>query len=186
MFFSEEVLVDSPAERTTERLCSWLGAKEGAEAAADAIAAGGRTIARAGFAGLSKTVKVNTLEPYKRGDVTVIVLRWSATGPFADLFPTLDADLEVSAAGPDLSRVALIGSYRPPLGPVGELLDRTVLHKAGALTIRHWLQRARAVATTANSPAVSPQRGSAPAARPHPLRNATERRHPFEELPAPA
>ena len=186
MFFSEEVLVDSPAERTTERLSSWLGAKEGADAAADAIAAGGRTIARAGFAGLSKTVKVSTLEPYRRGDVTVIVLRWSATGPFADLFPTLDADLEVSAAGPALSRVALIGSYRPPLGPVGELLDRTVLHRAGALTIHHWLQGARAVATTANSPAVAPQTGNTPAERPKPLRNPTDRPWPREGFPAPS
>lgn len=159
MFFSEEVLVDSPAERTTERLSSWLGAKEGAEAAADAIAAGGRTLARAGFAGLSKTVRVSTLEPYTRGDITVIVLRWSATGPFGDLFPTLDADLEVSAAGSGLSRVALIGSYRPPLGPVGELLDQTVLHRAGALTIRHWLRGARTVATTAKSPAGIPANG---------------------------
>jgi hypothetical protein len=185
MFFSEEVLVDSPAERTTERLSSWLGAKEGADAAADAIAAGGRTIARAGFAGLSKTVKVSTLEPYRRGDVTVIVLRWSATGPFGDLFPTLDADLEVSAAGPALSRVALIGSYRPPLGPVGELLDRTVLHRAGALTIRHWLQAARAVATTANSPAVAPQTRHAIGEGPKSFRISTDRRPPLEGFPAP-
>ena len=185
MFFSEEVLVNSSAERTTERLWSWLGAKEGAAAAADAIAAGGRTLARAGFAGLSKTVEVSTLEPCTRGDVTVIVLRWSATGPFGDLFPTLDADLEVSAAGPDRSRVALIGSYRPPMGPVGELLDRTVLHRAATRTIDHWLRGARTAAETANSPVASPQTGRASAGRPKPLRSAIDRPWPMEGFPAP-
>jgi hypothetical protein len=185
MFFSEAVLVDSPAERTTERLKSWLGAKEGADAASDAIAAGGRTLARAGFAGISKTVEVSTLEPYLRGDVTVIALRWSATGPFGDVFPALDADHEVSPAGPGLSRVTLTGSYRPPLGPVGELLDRTILHRAGALSIRHWLRDARAVARTTKSPVVSPQTDNAPAARSKPLHNATDWTHPIEGFPAP-
>jgi hypothetical protein len=170
MFFSEEILVDSPVERTARRLSSWLAEREGAEAAADALAAGGRILARAEFAGLSKTVEVSTLEPYLRGHVTVIALRWSATGPFGDLFPTLDADLEVSAASPGLSRVALIGSYRPPLGPVGELLDRTVLRRAGARTIRHWLRGARAVATSPNSPSVSLRTDSASAVRPKPVR----------------
>jgi hypothetical protein len=186
MFFSQEILVDSPVERTAGRLSSWLVAREGEEAAVDAMAAGGRMLARAGFAGLSKAVEVSTLEPYLRGNVTVIALRWSATGPFGDLFPTLDADLEVSAAGPGLSRVALVGSYRPPLGTVGELLDRTVLRRAGAVTIRHWLRDARSVATTPNSPAASLQTGHAPAGSPKSLRSSPNRPHPIEGFPAPS
>jgi hypothetical protein len=185
MFFSEEVLVDSPVERTAGRLSTWLAAAEGAEAAAEAMAAGGRMLARAGFAGLSKTVEVSTVEPYLRGDVTVIALRWSATGPFGDLFPTLDANLEVSAAGPGLSRVALIGIYQPPWGSVGELLDRTVLRRAGAVTIRHWLRGAHVVATNGDQPVVSPQTRHAIGEGPKSFRISTDRRPPLEGFPAP-
>jgi hypothetical protein len=185
MFFSEEILVDSPVERTAGRLSTWLAAGDGQEAAADAMAAGGRMLAQAGFAGLTKTVEVSTLEPYLRGDVTVVALRWSATGQFGDLFPTLDADLEVSAAGPGLSRVALTGSYRPPLGPVGELLDRTLLRRVGRLTVRHWLRGARLVATNGNHPAVSRHGRHVSEERPKPFRIATDSRPPIEGFPAP-
>jgi hypothetical protein len=154
VFISEEVLVDSPVERTTARLSSWLAASEGQAAAADATAAGTRVLARAGFAGLSKTVEVDTLGPQLRGDVTVMPLRWSATGPFGDLFPTLDANLELSATGDGQTRVSLVGIYRPPLGPIGEILDKAVLHRAASVTIRRWLRTVRATVTNADHPEV--------------------------------
>ena len=185
VFLFEEVVVDSPVERTAGRLASWLTAGEGEAAAADAMAAGGRVLARAGFAGLSKTVEVSTLEPQLRGDVTVIALRWSATGAFGDLFPTLDANLEISAAGASQSRVALIGSYRPPLGPVGELLDRAALHRAAIVTIRRWLRGASAAATTADHQEASAQARRAPEGTSKSLRAATDRPPPIEGFPAP-
>ena len=80
-----------------------------------------------------------------------MALRWSATGPFVNLFPILVAFLEISAAGAGQSQIALIGSYKPPLGPAGELLDRAVLHKAGLVTIRRWLRAASAAATSSRS-----------------------------------
>jgi hypothetical protein len=89
-----------------------------------------------------------------RDGVTVIPLRWSATGPVGDLFPTLDANLEITACGAGRSRVTLVGSYRPPLGRVGVVLDRTVLHRAGRVTIRRWLRGARAAVMAADSAGV--------------------------------
>lgn len=74
---------------------------------------------------------MRTARPWLRDAVTVIPLRWSATGPLGELFPTLDANLEISAADAGQCRVALIGSYRPPLGSVGAVLDRAVLRTAG-------------------------------------------------------
>jgi hypothetical protein len=184
VFFSEDILVDSTVERTAGRLSSWLTAGEGRSAAVDAMAAGTRVLARAGFAGLSKTVEVSTLEPHLRGDVNVVALRWSATGPFGDLFPTLDANLEISAAGAGQTRVALIGIYRPPLGPVGELLDKAVLHRAASVTIRRWLRGARTAVTAADHPQVSGQPQRASEGIPKTLRAPTDRR-PIEGLPAP-
>ncbi len=154
VFFSEEILVDSAAERTCQRLSSWLAVGGGEIAAADALAAGGRVLMRAGFAGLSKTVEVDTMRANVRDGVTVIPLRWSATGPAGDLFPTLDANLEITGCEAGRSRVALVGSYRPPLGRVGVVLDRTVLHRAGRVTIRRWLRGARAAVMAADSAGV--------------------------------
>lgn len=179
-------MVGSPVERTLERLSSWLAGGDGQAAAADAVAAGGRVLARAGFAGLGKIVEVRTTLPWLRDGVTVVPLRWSATGPLGDLFPTLDANLEISASDAGQSRVALIGSYRPPLGPVGAVLDRAVLHTAGTVTIRRWLRGARAAVITADDAAVavaSPSEGArtAPKSVPAP----TDRRPDIGGLPAP-
>lgn len=174
MFFSEEALVDSPVERTVGRLSSWLAAADGQAAAAEALAAGGRVLARAGFAGLSKAVEVRTLAPGIRDGVTVIPIRWSATGPLGDLFPSLDANLEISAAEAGQSRMALTGSYRPPLGALGDLLDKAVLHRAGRVTIRRWLHAAGVVVT-------NPELGQA-AARPQ-QRAVRETRSRFEPRP---
>jgi hypothetical protein len=154
VFFSEEVLVDAPVERTCQRLTSWLAVGASGTAAADALAAGARVLPRAGFAGVGKTVEVRTMQPQVRAGVTVIPLRWSATGPLGELFPTLDANLEISATDAGQSRVALIGSYRPPLGRVGLVLDQAVLHTAGRVTVRRWLRRARAEVNAADPASV--------------------------------
>jgi hypothetical protein len=186
VFFSEEVLVDSSAERTVKRLSSWLAGGEGEAAAADALAAGERVLSRAGFAGLGKTVEIRTMPPFARAGVTVIPLRWSATGPLGDLFPTLDANLEISPYHAGQSRVALIGSYRPPLGPVGAVLDRAVLGGAGRVTIRRWLSGARAAVTAADDAADaarSPSEG--PRTAPKSVRASTDRLPDIGGLPAP-
>lgn len=151
MYFSEEKLVDSPVEETAARLASWLAAGNGQAAAEHAMAAGGRVLARAGFAGLSTTVQVRTSPPVPGGDVTVMALRWSATGPFVSPSPVLVAFLETSAAGAERSRIALIGSYRAPPGSADGFLDQAVLHRAGLVTIQSWLRAASAAATTINS-----------------------------------
>ncbi len=85
--------------------------------------------------GLSKLVRVRLLEPIRRQDTLSIPLRWEATGATGELFPVLDADLVLSAAGPDRVRLALTGSYRPPFGRAGAVLDRAIMHRLGTATI---------------------------------------------------
>jgi len=57
----------------------------------------------------------------------VIPLTWRAAKGHV-LFPTVDARLEIAALSfnPPLVQVSLVGSYRPPMGTVGLLLDRLV------------------------------------------------------------
>jgi hypothetical protein len=186
VFFSEEVLVASSVEHTLRRVSSWLAGVDSETAAADALTAGGRVLTRAGFAGLGKVVEVRTARPWLRDAVTVIPLRWSATGPMGDLFPTLDANLEISAADAGQSRVALIGSYRPPLGPVGAVLDRAVLRRAGRVTIRRWLREAgAAVAATDDAQAAAPGPSDSAPTPPLSVWTSTDGRPDVGGLPSP-
>jgi hypothetical protein len=145
VFFSEEVVVDASAESAGHALTRWLAVGGSSPAASASVAVGGPVVVRAGFAGLTKTIEVHAMPSRVRDGVTVVPLRWSATGPTGDMFPTLDANLEITPLDPHRSRVALVGSYRPPLGPMGTVLDQTALRHAARATIRHWLAQAREV-----------------------------------------
>jgi hypothetical protein len=92
--------------------------------------------------GASKLVQMRMLEPVPRGDGIAIPLRWEATGPMGRLFPVLDADLVLTPSDGESSQLALTGAYRPPLGRLGARLDRAVLHRAAAATIRSLLKQA--------------------------------------------
>jgi hypothetical protein len=86
--------------------------------------------------GASKLVRVRLLEPVPRDDTVVLPLRWEATGAAGRLFPVLDANLVLTPNGDERSTLALTGAYRPPLGSVGAALDRALLNRAAASTIR--------------------------------------------------
>lgn len=81
----------------------------------------------AGFeVGRDVVIELGAYEPV---EITraVIPLTWQAAVGHV-LFPTVDARLEIAALSfnPPLVQVSLVGSYRPPLGTVGLLLDRLV------------------------------------------------------------
>ena len=87
---------------------------------------------------LAKKVDV-TLGPVREhGEITLIAFAWHATGA-ASLFPSLDADLEVSPLGEDRSELTLRGRYVPPGGTPGKLIDRLLLHRLADATIRAFL-----------------------------------------------
>lgn len=85
--------------------------------------------------GLSKAVSMHMGKPRVRGDAFVVPLQWSATGP-AELFPVMEADLEIAPLGADQTELRFSGSYDPPLGPVGRQLDRLLLHQLAEATVR--------------------------------------------------
>ena len=71
---------------------------------------------------------------------TVIPLRWTATDA-PGLFPSLDADLEVAPHGAGSTQLSISARYRPPLGPLGEVIDRAVLHRVAEATVKDFLDR---------------------------------------------
>ena len=101
--------------------------------------------------GLSKAVSVYVGKVRDRGEGFVMPLRWSATGP-TELFPVMEADLEIAPLGTYESQLRLSGSYEPPLGSVGRRLDRLLLHQLAEATVRAFLSElvAALVAETAS------------------------------------
>ena len=101
------------------------------------------------------------LEPVPREDVVVLPLRWEATGVTGRLFPVLDADLTITPAGAGQTLITLNGAYRPPLSGIGAGLDRAMLRRAAAATIRTLLTRI-ADALASPAPAAGPVTGPQP------------------------
>jgi hypothetical protein len=110
-------------------------------------------LARVGPApGVSRLVEVHVCELVTRGRA-VLALRWEAAGPGGGLFPVLDADITMAPYGESGTLIALAGSYRPPLGLVGAALDRVVLHRVAAATVRRFVNR---IGEAVADPAVAP------------------------------
>ena len=140
----EESIVDAPPDWVRQRLEARLRA-DGLRAESAASFEHEHTLrVHAAVAGLSKTIAMITLPAYQRGEVTVIALRWVATGPLGELFPTLEANLELEPTDDGRTRMVLIGAYRPPLRRLGASIDRLVLHTVAATTIHGFLTQVSA------------------------------------------
>jgi hypothetical protein len=87
---------------------------------------------------LGKTVSVHVGQPIARGEVTVVPLTWQATST-PGLFPVLSADLEVAGLGDDLTQLTLQGRYDPPLGSIGQRIDRLLMHRVAEASVRSFL-----------------------------------------------
>lgn len=114
----------------------------------------------------SRLVRVQSTDPAYRDDAMRIGLRWEAVGVTGALFPALDADITLSAEG-QRTRVALTGTYRPPLGAFGAGLDRLVLRKVATATITAFLDHVSAAlqgdpAMVADPAPSWPSRGPSP------------------------
>lgn len=105
---------------------------------------GGAQLLRVGpmVAGRSIGVPVEVrIGPRWTRDGTIAVpIRWEAA-VLGALFPVLDGTLVFSRLGAARTRLELEASYRPPMDAVGELLDRTLLHRVAEATVRSFLQR---------------------------------------------
>lgn len=141
MFVGDEVQLDVGFAVARERLAR-LG-ESGALFApsADAYAPG---LARVGPDAVSKLVRVRVRELSWTDKSGGLALRWEATGAGGKLFPVLDADLTLVDFGARGTLVALAGVYRPPLGVLGQALDRAGLHRIAVATIRGFLTRVAA------------------------------------------
>jgi hypothetical protein len=138
MFVAQDLTIGAgsrAAQARFENLLHGTWLAQMSQAACDGGVAG---LLRVGPAGpiASKVVRVSFLNPMYRDDVMTVGLRWEAVGAADRLFPVLDANISISPAGEETARLALAGSYRPPLGRLGAELDRAVMHQVATATMR--------------------------------------------------
>jgi hypothetical protein len=141
MFVGDEVVLDVSFAAARARLTDLMGNDLLRSASQDAYGAGITGLASVGVPGLRKAVRVLAYELAETGGDAGLAIRWEAIGPGGGLFPVLDADIKIVPAGDQTTLLVLAGVYRPPLGPLGMALDRAVLHRVAAATIRDFLGR---------------------------------------------
>jgi hypothetical protein len=88
---------------------------------------------------IDKEVEIRLGTPYRLNSKTLLPMTWSATGP-ERLFPQLDADIEVAAIG-SRTQLSISARYRPPMGSLGRVLDRAMLHRVAEASIKDFLDR---------------------------------------------
>ena len=127
----ERALVSSPT--------GWLSAMAG-----EGQARGDGLLGEVGVgplaARLRRQVRVQLGEPVRFPSMTSLPLTWEPVG-LEGVLPRLDADLELGSLGEGRTQLAISARYRPPLGVVGQTLDRVLLHRVAEATLKDFLDR---------------------------------------------
>lgn len=139
MFVAEESVLPMPYEQARERLLDYVRVDGLQSSSEDAFEQGRELLVRAGVGAVSKQILVQLLQPYEHEAVTVVPLRWVATGAAGTMFPQLDGNLELAAADEARSTLKLAGAYRAPLAAVGATLDRVLLHRVADASVGRFL-----------------------------------------------
>jgi len=92
-------------------------------------------------------LEIGTAEIHRSG--LIYPVGWTATGA-ERLFPRLSAELRISHVGLQRTKITLDGTYEPPLGPLGRVVDRVLLRGVAESTVKAWIER-MAAALTAES-----------------------------------
>lgn len=87
---------------------------------------------------ISKNAWVQFGKPEQTGSAVLIPIRIQGTG-FAELFPTLEGEIELAPMGDELTQVTLRGNYKPPLGALGKVANKALLHRVAEGSIKHFL-----------------------------------------------
>lgn len=84
-------------------------------------------------------VEVELGEPIRMATKVVLPLRWNAAGVAPRIFPSMEADLEIAPLGPTTTQVAMSARYTPPMGGLGRVIDRAVLHRVAEATLKDFM-----------------------------------------------
>ena len=141
MFVDEVLVLDVPVAAAQARLLAFHVDGGVQDAATFAFREGHVLLQGDGFTGWTDQVAVHSVPAYLRGATAILPLRWVVTGTSGDIFPAVDANLELDRAPDGRARLSFRGSYRPPWGQVGFGLDQQRLQDAARATARGLLDR---------------------------------------------
>jgi hypothetical protein len=85
------------------------------------------------------------------GPVIVFQLQWHAAESGA-FFPAMKADLSLYRLGKDETQLELSGSYEPPLGAIGKVLDAIVMHRVAEASVHRFVADVAALLKTEGRP----------------------------------
>jgi hypothetical protein len=103
---------------------------------------------------VTREVEVTLWPPRERDNALARSLTW-VPSEWQSLFPLLDGDIELAPIGPDWCRISLAAAYTTPLGGFGARVDRALLHRVAASTVRSFLtQVATGLQTDIDIPSV--------------------------------
>ncbi|TAM60304.1 hypothetical protein EPN52_05390 [bacterium] len=91
----------------------------------------------------TRKVLMNLGEPEQRTHATLVPIRWRVTDSRA--FPEFHGWIEVVPLSSTHAKLAILGDYTPPLGPLGLMIDRVGGNAVAEITVRRLLQRLRLV-----------------------------------------
>jgi hypothetical protein len=122
--------------------------------ARNATQRGDRLLADVGFGDtlrVERAVAIELRPAVRTSSKTIIPFSWRATGSTAGLFPTMEGDLEVASLDAALTQLAISARYAPPLGVVGRMLDRAVLHRVAEATVKDFLDHLGGILLTSHA-----------------------------------
>ncbi len=104
---------------------------------------GNRLLSELGFeiAGgrIQRRIKIDVRPGRRTAGATLIPISWRAASASA-LFPVLDGQLEIASLGPKTTQLGISANYEPPLGLVGKIADRALLHRVAEVTVKDFLE----------------------------------------------
>jgi hypothetical protein len=144
VFVGDEMQLEVSFDIARERLAQLAGSGFLLNTSEDAYDLGTAGLARVGMHSVSKLVRVHSRDLASTEGSVGLAIRWEATGPGGGLFPVMDADIRLVRAGERACVLTMWGVYRPPLGALGEALDRAILHRVAAATLRDFVAQVAA------------------------------------------
>jgi hypothetical protein len=139
MFVGDEVLLGVSFAVARERLAQLTQGGALISASENAYGHGTAGLAGVGTRGLTKLVKVQVRELTWTDRSVGLAIRWEASSPDGTLFPVLDADIKLDSAGEQGTWLSVAGVYRPPLGLLGSVLERSILDRVAAATVSNFM-----------------------------------------------
>jgi hypothetical protein len=137
------IVVDRPIEEVESDLA--MGAQQWMPALAwKSNGHGLRLLSELGFAvgkrRMARRIEVELGALRPMSAVTLLPIRWRAAS-HAGLFPALDGQLEIASIGNTITQIGISATYEPPLGLLGKIADRALMHRVAEITVKDFLDR---------------------------------------------